>query len=56
MILQNKTHYRRVTPFARSQKNQHKYIFMDWKLYPIFNRKGKMGEGVGIRMLWVGKN
>ena len=24
--LQNKTHYRRVAPFARSQKSQHKYI------------------------------
>ena len=40
--LQNKTHYRRVTPFARLQKSQHKYIVSNssWKLSPIINIQG----------------
>ena len=41
IIKQNKTHYRRVTPFARSQKSQHKYIVSNsgWKLSPIINKR-----------------
>ena len=40
MNLQNKAHYRRVTPFARSQKSQHKFIVSNsgWKLSPIINK------------------
>ena len=37
MNLPNKTHYRRVTPSARLQKSQYKYIVSNpsWKLSPI---------------------
>ena len=40
--LQNRTHCRRVTPFTRSQKSQHKYIFSSsgWNLPPIINKSG----------------
>ena len=40
--LQNRTHCRRVTPFTRSQKSQHKYIFSTsgWNLPPIINKSG----------------
>ena len=55
-ILQNKAHYKRVAPFARSQKGQHKYnVCLDWILSRIINR-GVGGGGGGIRMSWVEKN
>ena len=44
--MQNKTHYRRVTLFARSQKSQRKYIFSNsgWKLSLVINKQG-LGPG-----------
>ena len=65
--LQNKTHYRRVAPFARSQKSQHKYIVS--KLlsgletsFPNKRHDGGGGggggggrKGVGIRICSVEK-
>ena len=41
MNLQNKPPFRRVTPFARSQKSQHKYIVSNWgwKHSPIINKR-----------------
>ena len=47
--LKNKTRYRRVTPFARSQKSQHKCIASNsgWKLSPISNNWGVGWSGGG---------
>ena len=44
--LQNKTHYRWVTPFARSLKSQHKFIVSNsgWKCSPIINKQWTGGE------------
>ena len=48
--LQNKTPYRRVTPFSRSPKSQHEYIVsknLGWKLSPINNTWEWGVQGVG---------
>ena len=56
MNLKSKVHDRRVTPFPRSQKSQHKYILSNsgWKLSPIINKGG--GERSGKIVVWLEKN
>ena len=44
-LAKHNTLHRRVTPFARSQKSQHKYIVSNSgsKLSPVINKQGVRG-------------